>query len=279
MKYRLFSLSFSFGIANMDGTVSFYYGALILGSFYASICFREQVMDCLTSAKPLSAKRHQNLFFGQLVILFVLIYGMVTACRTLDVVAVEQILGGLITSALGIVLDIVAHLVFLLRRGNSKGSYRVLFFADAAVQLLEISVSMLFLGYLILDCQLPIFHVRLLYEQVIGVYRHYDNWRRRMRLRLMIECLPIALESDIRREDICIICRLDMCVGEGRKLPCGHCFHSECIERWVGRQLRCPICKHDLKEALESVERKGNTEMQHGRVQTEIKRPSVSRTS
>jgi hypothetical protein len=261
--FRVLCQLFSFGLAEMSGFVSFYFAVLVWTSFYASICIREKAMKFLALAKYPSAKRHQRLLFGQLMILLVVIYGMMIAYRTLDVVGLEQVLGGLMTSALGIVLDIVAHLFFLLspdELGNSEGSYRVLFIADAVVQVLELSISLFFMGCLLIKSQLPIFYLRQIYEHSVGAYNYYGNWRTWMKMRLMIERLPITDEADIRREDICIICRLDMNVGAGRRLPCGHCFHSECIERWVGRQWRCPICKHDLKTPFESSERNGHSE-------------------
>jgi hypothetical protein len=26
-------------------------------------------------------------------------------------------------------------------------------------------------------------------------------------------------------------------------LPCGHCFHAECIGAWLQREARCPLCR------------------------------------
>ena len=27
---------------------------------------------------------------------------------------------------------------------------------------------------------------------------------------------------------------------------CGHCFHYRCIEKWLQRQLTCPVCRNQL---------------------------------
>ena len=31
-----------------------------------------------------------------------------------------------------------------------------------------------------------------------------------------------------------------------RLLPCGHRFHSKCIDRWLESNRACPICKKDI---------------------------------
>lgn len=37
-------------------------------------------------------------------------------------------------------------------------------------------------------------------------------------------------------------------------LPCGHCFHSDCIGQWLQREARCPLCRqavHGIDRVLE----------------------------
>lgn len=68
-----------------------------------------------------------------------------------------------------------------------------------------------------------------------------------------------AQQSEIRRlptrnleeaeipEDPCSICQEEYVVGdEVRELPCGHFFHSACIDRWLVIQKKCPLCRHDI---------------------------------
>lgn len=52
-------------------------------------------------------------------------------------------------------------------------------------------------------------------------------------------------ESD--REEVhscCMVCLSDFVRGEEvRRLPCGHYFHTTCIDEWLRRCMECPICK------------------------------------
>mmetsp|Transcript_6087 Transcript_6087/g.18401 ORF Transcript_6087/g.18401 Transcript_6087/m.18401 type:complete len:235 (-) Transcript_6087:65-769(-) len=52
----------------------------------------------------------------------------------------------------------------------------------------------------------------------------------------------------ITADELCPICIVDYEEDEEVKtLPCGHFFHSQCIDGWLGRQSNCPVCKYELK--------------------------------
>ncbi|PAN15004.1 hypothetical protein GQ55_2G444400 [Panicum hallii var. hallii] len=48
----------------------------------------------------------------------------------------------------------------------------------------------------------------------------------------------------------CAIC-LDSVEDAGKEMPCGHRFHGECLERWLGVHGNCPTCRHELPPAKE----------------------------
>ncbi|TVU37729.1 hypothetical protein EJB05_11060, partial [Eragrostis curvula] len=48
----------------------------------------------------------------------------------------------------------------------------------------------------------------------------------------------------------CAIC-LDGVEGAAKEMPCGHRFHGECLERWLGVHGNCPVCRHELPAAKE----------------------------
>ena len=34
--------------------------------------------------------------------------------------------------------------------------------------------------------------------------------------------------------------------AEMRALPCGHAYHRKCVDRWLIRRRKCPLCKLDI---------------------------------
>lgn len=45
----------------------------------------------------------------------------------------------------------------------------------------------------------------------------------------------------------CMVCLSDFVQGEElRRLPCQHCFHTQCIDEWLSRCTECPICKGNV---------------------------------
>jgi hypothetical protein len=49
--------------------------------------------------------------------------------------------------------------------------------------------------------------------------------------------------------EVCIICQDNFEISrQGRLLnACGHWFHQNCIDTWFQRNVRCPICRHDIR--------------------------------
>ncbi|QDZ19632.1 RING-type domain-containing protein [Chloropicon primus] len=55
----------------------------------------------------------------------------------------------------------------------------------------------------------------------------------------------IVDDSSVTKDDICSICQCGFDAGEKiKKLPCGHTFHAECADEWLGKySTNCPVCK------------------------------------
>ena len=49
--------------------------------------------------------------------------------------------------------------------------------------------------------------------------------------------------------ETCTVCFEPQHVGDlGIKLPCGHCFHKDCVWPWLTQHSTCPVCRLDLNQ-------------------------------
>jgi hypothetical protein len=55
-----------------------------------------------------------------------------------------------------------------------------------------------------------------------------------------------------QEETICAICQDAIPVNQmARRLrACNHSFHISCIDQWFARDVRCPTCRHDIREPV-----------------------------
>lgn len=56
-------------------------------------------------------------------------------------------------------------------------------------------------------------------------------------------------------ETVCAVCQDAIPVNQmARRLrACNHTFHISCIDQWFARDVRCPTCRHDIREPTEEV--------------------------
>lgn len=66
-----------------------------------------------------------------------------------------------------------------------------------------------------------------------------------------LPCTTVTDESSKYLLDECQICLDTYIIGSNiRTLPCFHCFHSECVGRWLERKDSCPHCSSKVTEAM-----------------------------
>ncbi|KAG2320675.1 hypothetical protein Bca52824_013888 [Brassica carinata] len=57
-----------------------------------------------------------------------------------------------------------------------------------------------------------------------------------------------STEEGERMAVLCAVCEDAMVMGEiGKKLPCGHCYHDNCILPWLETTNSCPVCRFQLR--------------------------------
>ena len=54
----------------------------------------------------------------------------------------------------------------------------------------------------------------------------------------------VSAEELASRQDDCAVCRERL--DKAKRLPCGHLFHSACLQRWLEVKTECPVCRHRL---------------------------------
>jgi hypothetical protein len=59
-----------------------------------------------------------------------------------------------------------------------------------------------------------------------------------------------AMEIVDAQEEMCTICQDSMPAGSQARClnVCDHRFHPGCIDTWFQRDVRCPTCRHDVRD-------------------------------
>ena len=52
----------------------------------------------------------------------------------------------------------------------------------------------------------------------------------------------------------CAVCQEAISSGGCRIRQCGHVYHRTCIETWLSMSVRCPVCRHDIREVSPAVQ-------------------------
>ena len=64
-----------------------------------------------------------------------------------------------------------------------------------------------------------------------------------------IDSATIIGSATADMEETCTICQDDIETNtQTRKInACGHVFHKSCIDLWFERNVKCPVCRHDIR--------------------------------
>jgi hypothetical protein len=79
---------------------------------------------------------------------------------------------------------------------------------------------------------------------------------------MVIDSMPLVEYTEQLRdqgaESSCAVCLSDFELDDMlRRLPCNHCFHRACIDKWLRRNKVCPLCLQDIEAVPANSKNKG----------------------
>jgi hypothetical protein len=119
----------------------------------------------------------------------------------------------------------------------------LIFYLELATDFCRLTVYLIFFSVIFFHYGLPLHIIRDLYQTFRSLLLRVRDLTQYQRATAnMEERYPNATEEELALIDrICIICREEMNIG--KKLPCGHIFHFQCLRLWLERQQICPTCR------------------------------------
>lgn len=87
---------------------------------------------------------------------------------------------------------------------------------------------------------------------------------------MYLNCLlPGITQEDLDKEEVCLICREELTIENGKKLRCGHCYHVECLEKWIIDHETCPMCNTHIIDKNDKQDQQGQGNNLHPQNQQE----------
>lgn len=225
---------------------------LIFAYLYKLIIDLENLITCFSTQLP-PKYAHCRLFLIQIG-LFTIIF--ITLCVSLKILLSSKSTLCLsmleISSELLVTLstDLFAHIAFIASRLNQGNSIHT----ERRIQWLRY-ISMIINNIIFLVS--AFFRTKIshqFFENLIislwGLIQLTINVDVMLRWKKLIfnirQKLKVPSEVSLEQDDVCIVCRQRMTIKNAKELPCRHCCHTHCLERWVRKQSVCPICNTDL---------------------------------
>ncbi|KAG5504663.1 hypothetical protein JIQ42_06504 [Leishmania sp. Namibia] len=132
-----------------------------------------------------------------------------------------------------------------------RGQHTLLpFVADAFTSIAESLLFVAAYAYIFYKSALPLLLLRGFVGHVLRIFEKTSGLAEFLVLaRRVRNDMPNATAEDLARDVRCTICYEDMVPGGGTKrLPCGHCYHIDCLERWLEGHSTCPYCRANIMQ-------------------------------
>ena len=126
---------------------------------------------------------------------------------------------------------------------SSKGLLVML--ADLLCDALRFGIYCLFFILVFTNYGLPLHIIRELWMAFYNFQRRLSSFLKYLKLtQNLASRFPDATEHELLACRDCLICREDMIAG--KKLPCNHVFHIDCLRMWLQHQQTCPLCRAEI---------------------------------
>jgi E3 ubiquitin-protein ligase synoviolin len=125
----------------------------------------------------------------------------------------------------------------------SKGLYVMI--VDLICDALKCIIYVVFFFLLFSNYGLPIHIIREIWVAFHSFTRKLSSLMKYLRLTNNLDQrFENASDEELASAGDCLICREGM--EAGKKLPCGHVFHLDCLRMWLQHQQSCPLCRYSV---------------------------------
>jgi E3 ubiquitin-protein ligase synoviolin len=123
---------------------------------------------------------------------------------------------------------------------TSKGLY--LMITDLICEIVKFLTYFCFFYLIFSQYGLPIHILRDVWGAFNSCQRKFLSFVQYLRLTRNLDArFENATAEELQNAGSCLVCRESM--DQGKKLPCGHVFHMDCLRMWLQHQQTCPLCR------------------------------------
>lgn len=123
---------------------------------------------------------------------------------------------------------------------NSRGFCVMV--VDLLCEIVKLVTYVAFFALVFQNYGLPIHLIRDVYASYYSFHRKLVGFIKYLQVTRNLENrFPEATAEECASAGNCLVCREEM--TRGKKLPCGHVFHIDCLRMWLQHQQSCPLCR------------------------------------
>lgn len=252
--HLVLSLSFNFGLdfIEIHDVLKPYFTLFLM--FYV----RERVHNLQLKPKLPTFSEHYRLFCSQFALFFMSIYQTFQWFKSVHTKghANQLVLTtDIFYATFGFLLDIFNHMIFMSDRENLGGSnlsFHLSILCEYGCNIVMLICQLLVLIIVIRSIESGFVNFFPVIIQVVLEMKKTISKHRRWKhmISALQSVLPDVDENDLKKDDTCIVCRAEMTPKDAKRLPCGHCIHTECLEKWTKDHTICPLCQNDMAQLL-----------------------------